>query len=230
MDKNPRQITRLRVNDQRILEKLVKELSISEEGVISFGTLAYEILEPVTPGESGSYVECNSAFINNTASVESQRVDAPDINISYINNGTQGHLLFTWSDSEGEKTFDLELSDEMHPLTTDNVKTFFGNQSIFGDGNIDIYDHLLTVSGKVNLSDTSATNFIFKKQSSVSIKVDSASDLSLIYKKSGTLQDTGLVDITLAGCKLIKENGTFKVITSDKTYLVTAVKDELTTI
>lgn len=59
-------------------------------------------------------------------------------------------------------------------LTDKNTQTLFGNQSIYGSGNIDLYEHLIQVKN----GDTLICNFVVISSSNV--KVDSVQDLRTV--------------------------------------------------
>lgn len=59
-------------------------------------------------------------------------------------------------------------------LTNVNTKTLFGNQSIYGSGNIDLYEHLIQVKN----GDTLICNFVVISSSNV--KVDSVQDFRTV--------------------------------------------------
>lgn len=69
-------------------------------------------------------------------------------------------------------------------LTDKNVKTFFGDKSIFGKGNIDLYKHHLTVNGY-------GYDFYGDFYSSKSLQCDSLADLKTILGNSFKLQMYG---------------------------------------
>lgn len=63
-------------------------------------------------------------------------------------------------------------------LTSKNVKTLFGNKSIVGSGNIDLYNHDITIKGSVS-SDVTYEVHVFKTSSN-NLKVDSLTDLKTL--------------------------------------------------
>ena len=79
-----------------------------------------------------------------------------------------------------------------HALNSDNVKTLFGNQSIAGSGNIDLYNHDITITGLV---DNFPISIEFNRCSSNNLVVDSINDLITFLgnefriSTSGYLQD-----------------------------------------
>lgn len=75
-------------------------------------------------------------------------------------------------------------------LTSNNVKTLFGNQSIVGTGNIDLYRHNLFISQGESGSYIKAYTTVY---SSSNLKVDSLTDLKTILDldKYKTVQASG---------------------------------------
>lgn len=63
-------------------------------------------------------------------------------------------------------------------LTADNVKTLFGNQSIIGSGNIDLFNHDITIKGSVS-SDATYEVHVFKTSSN-NLNVNSLTDLKTL--------------------------------------------------
>lgn len=79
-----------------------------------------------------------------------------------------------------------------HALNSDNVKTLFGNQSIVGSGNIDLYNHDIEITG---LFDDFPISIEFNRVSSKNLVVNSVNDLITLLGNefrisvSGYLQD-----------------------------------------
>lgn len=61
-----------------------------------------------------------------------------------------------------------------HALNSDNVKTLFGNQSILGSGNIDLYNHDIEITG---LDSGTPISIEFNRVSSKNLVVNSINDL-----------------------------------------------------
>ena len=61
-----------------------------------------------------------------------------------------------------------------YALTSDNVKTLFGNQSIIGSGNIDLYNHDIEITGMI---DSIPISIEFNRVSSKNLVVNSVNDL-----------------------------------------------------
>lgn len=71
-------------------------------------------------------------------------------------------------------------------LIADNVKTLFGEQSIIGQGNIDLYRHTLgIIKAKAEYADTEY-RMLITYYSSKNLKVDSLQDLTTLTKASST--------------------------------------------
>lgn len=70
-------------------------------------------------------------------------------------------------------------------LNQGNVKTLFGNQSIYGSGNIDIYKH------NISLTNTSNKNMSFQLISSNNLVVDSLTDLKTLTNEKETFAAFG---------------------------------------
>ena len=96
-------------------------------------------------------------------------------------------------------TFPTNVYGEHTVLTSKYVKTLFGNKSIVGSGNIDLYRH--------NIKFQSSTNIIvmFTVISSKNVIVDSLTDLKTLlgntfeYPVSGTAQGTPIMAINQTG-------------------------------
>lgn len=102
-----------------------------------------------------------------------------------------------------------------------SFKTLFGNQHIVGNGNIDIYEHDIVITG------TNLKAFL-TVYSSKNTKVDSLNDLKLLCGDKFTKSCTGYVDNTtvmaITELKLLKINGTDQLLTG------VTFEDTLTTI
>ena len=164
IDKNPKQITRLRVEDQKKLESISSRVSFypsdTEEGydqIIFDTSLDFE-------GE----VLCNDnlytygpyGIIFNTYDVDGE------IYRSGITYNTEGEeFIFTANEADGT-TYEARLSPnaaESQILTNTNVKTVFGN-SLYGGGNINLYKHYLDITAST--SDGKTDHFLGVIQSS----------------------------------------------------------------
>lgn len=207
MDKNPRQITRLRYLDARNLEKFVNSLTYeSDTNTFEIGTglfvdgKATFNSEIVSQNGGGLYLydnEGGNENVNIYADVSGQ--------VLYINYNNSDNI-------DLDVTVQIPLSHHSIVLTNANTKTLFGNQSLEGSGNIDLYNHIISI----DINSTILLN-IFVKASSSNVKVNSLNDLTTLLKaKENTIIEcnaynagqtyTRNVDIT----GLIYTNSTWK--------------------
>lgn len=84
-------------------------------------------------------------------------------------------------------------------VAQEQLKTIFGNQSLVGSGNIDLYQHIIHVYLE---TETLACNIWFVKISSSNLKVDSLTDLKTLLGNSFKYPVSGLVTV-------INESGAF---------------------
>ena len=92
-------------------------------------------------------------------------------------------------------------------LRQDNVKTLFGNQSIYGSGNIDLYKHNIMISDELSIGLTSIYCQII---SSSNININSLTNLQTILKDSELVCAFGYArvwsDATRSVCGISKTN------------------------
>ena len=96
--------------------------------------------------------------------------------ISILPNFDIGEIQFVYESIEDHTIVKLGTNESANILTSANTKTVFGNQSIYGSGNIDLYRHQL----KVRNSSGSVIYFVII--SSSNLKVDSLQDLTSVTK------------------------------------------------
>lgn len=96
-----------------------------------------------------------------------------EVYLSYLNDSINSILSLTY---DGQDTLSVSVEDKAF-ISEDNVKTLFGDQSIIGTGNIDLYKHELNFRGNNNTSTITLTYY-----SSNKLPVDSAQDLTTITK------------------------------------------------
>lgn len=105
--------------------------------------------------------------INKDYNIKLFHIDTPDyVYISNLNYSETDDYITT------EETGEFNIGSM---LTRDNLKTIFGNQSLVGSGNIDLYRHHITA----NVQDL---NIDFVYYSSNSLKIDSLQDLTKVTK------------------------------------------------
>lgn len=103
----------------------------------------------------------------------------------------QYELSFTHFDGQAiTATATLKMDGDCNILTNINVKTLFGNQSIYGSGNIDLYVHYLsfTINSKIYYGVVYSSN---------NLVVDSVQDLTTIMKSDGQILALGESDNAL---------------------------------
>lgn len=107
---------------------------------------------------------------------------------------------------DGETDY-LEVDEVLYK---DNVKTIFGNQSIIGKGNIDLYEHDIVITG------TNIAAYL-TCYSSKNTKIDSLTDLKTIcgntFTKSCTGAVSGVAVMAITESKLLKVDGTEQLLT-----------------
>lgn len=110
-------------------------------------------------------------------------------------------------------------------LTEDNVKRLFGDKSIVGTGNIDLYMHYLKV-------DDGHTTWFFQFISSNNLVVDSLQDLNTLIKptNNSNLFIPCVDDETNASGSLIHSTNVWKVIHNGVTSNIINVHDVVKTI
>lgn len=94
----------------------------------------------------------------------------PDNIQYYDDNGDQKMYLFPTKSGVSTYTF----------LTNANVKTLFGNKSIVGSGNIDLYVHSLTITFTPDTGGYDPLTVYAKIPSSNNLNIDSLTDLKTI--------------------------------------------------
>lgn len=216
MDYNPRQITQMRWRDVKELEKI---LFIS--GKFNFQN---EDLENVLADKLYSRIylalkKClkeqtrqgiivvdtifGGCFVGEIADDGTARLIRCDTELKIVDIALNG-----------ENALGITVTDETL-MSTDNVKTLFGDKSIIGTGNIDLYNHFLTVTASDN------TKLYINYPSSNNLECDSLQDLTKMTKaKNGTKIGFGNTYINYNGSIWQTANST----------AITAVSDVVTTL
>lgn len=108
-----------------------------------------------------------------------------------------GYIEYTNPTQHMTLNFPLTLAQGTADLLSSaNVKTLFGNQSIVGSGNIDLYRHNIKFTGT---SDTGTIRFVVI--SSKNIKVDSLTDLKTLLGNTFEYPATGIITNSSSGLK-----------------------------
>lgn len=227
---NPRQNTRMRWKDARELEKF-----IFLTGYFHFQT---EVLENVLEDELYGKLYRELQFcVDNTTSkgvlitdtysnalfIGTIFDDSTMQLINFCNNQADIIDINIANDNELNITKEKETF-----LSEDNVKTLFGNQSIIGQGNIDLYRHQL----ECEINEDSNT-FLFEIISSNNLKIDSLQDLTTVTKATNESNIKYLIldtSIWTVGY-LYYQGGLWYIIEANsKLYTVASINDVVTTI
>lgn len=175
-----------------ITEAQLAELQASTSNYIMFNNKKYTYVDEST--EEGYIKYSLLDYENNDAVI---KVISVTINtLSWVLNTKSG----------------IATKEDIHDTMEDptSFKTLFGNHSIVGNGNIDIYEHDIIISGE-NIK------AFLPVYSSKNTKVDSLNDLKLICGEKFTKSCTGYVDNTavmaITELKLLKINGTDQLLT-----------------
>lgn len=208
IDKNPRQITRLRVEDQAKLEKLASVTGFDEgDDTPQFDTLYVD----------GSLV-ANNLYLYET-------IDFPgSASLKYSEEDSE----FIFSNSETEFSAHLPLSHAEEEILTDkSVKTLFGNQSIVGSGNIDLYNHFIKITagtfswyGVIQSSNNLDTTGVGTKLQTL-LKCKANEKHYYYVFASDDVAETGVLYWT---------GSVFQIKTLSDNYNVTAVEDKVETV
>ena len=183
---NPRQNTRMR---WRVAKELEKFLFISEK----FNFQNEEAIENAS--QDKLYFKIVNEIIKDSKNVKSTPLIIFDevngnIYVGYVNDDSSAFATYTGSNNNsilefeyhGETdTLNIHLHDEIY-VTADYVKTLFGNQSIIGTGNIDLYRHDLIIYHNRTSYDDYAYKVYVTYYSSNPLKVDSVQDLTTLTK------------------------------------------------
>lgn len=179
---NGRQITQMRFRDTRELEKYT-----FLSGRFNFGT---EVLENASKDKEYAKLINIMKKANNTDNKPIILYDIPNQSLYIGNYSSTGMFLYqvvSANELEGidiayePKTDKMTINDYQEEiLSTDNVKTLFGTESIIGSGNIDLFIHFLTLTA----ADGSVLYINFP--SSNKLECDSLQDLTTMTKATKT--------------------------------------------
>lgn len=185
---NPRQNTRMKWRDAREIEKF-----IFLTGHFHFQT---EVLENVLEDElyGKLYKELQFCADNTTSNgvlITDTYSNALFIGTIFDDNTMQLINLYNNQadiiDIQIANDNELNITKETETfISEDNVKTLFGNQSIIGQGNIDLYRHQLTLTNTNNVS----VSYII--ESSNNLPIDSPQDFVTVTKADTDYTGHGL--------------------------------------
>lgn len=230
---NGRQITQMRFKDVRELEKF--------KFVSNGYDLQTERLEHVSQDKIWK------SLINILMETYNKPINIPlilydeareEIYLGYVEGVVYtGYSVYSNSISSVDITYNsdddiLEITyTNEEIMSTDNVKTLFGNQSIIGTGNIDLYRHDITIMSTLSITVYSSSN----------LKIDSVQDLTTVLKPyvglvlGGVWYDklNGNSEIAGYGALVYKSDNLWYMLlntTGSNNILVNSVTDVVTTI
>lgn len=178
---NPRQITQMRWRDVKELEKYLFltgkfnfETEVLEHASTDklYNKLVLEIKECYIKGTQKGVIVVDTI---NGGLFTGEIADDITARITSIGGNFIKVVDFTYELETDKLTID-SVDEEL--MSIDNVKTLFGNQSIVGTGNIDLYMHYLSLT-------TPSGNYYFKFISSNNLKVNSLQDLTTLINPTG---------------------------------------------
>lgn len=215
---NPRQNTRMRWRDERELEKFV---FIS--GNFNFqNEEGYEKASTTYP-----YNKIISVIKKNNNKGTKQPIILYDTTGSDVFVGVVKGIYITCyylSEITTPALFELQYNEEEDILycnitldsmiTEDNLKTIFGNQSLIGTGNIDLYRHQLTLTFLKPETETN-TRIQFEVYSSNKLVVDSLQDLTNLLKPNN--------NSSFIGFSLDESNQLYLIVYEDSIWKVSEI-------
>lgn len=145
---------------------------------------------------------------------------------------------FYFESKNGETSAQLELPsnvDFLNILTDQNTKTFFGNQSILGIGNIDLYKHYLNITAKSPGNTSSSCYICIYSSSNINCTSSTGATQKLkdLLKISGTAEryyDSGMTGGGESACILYWSGQVLQVSVDTENYTITAIEDTVETI
>lgn len=222
IDKNPRQITRLRVEDQKKLEKIAGDSEFLNDSLPHRLTTALEIVS-----ERGFGLENSDAIFWMSNDYNDITIGSNADGELVIDNGFDTyHLPYDSNPDREGITADI--------VTSDKLKTLFGNQSIYGNGNIDLYKHYLKITGT---GDGGTSSFYILVQSSSNVDCSSTTGatqkLKDLLKVSGTQPihyEYGVTIDATATCQLVWTGSLLVVNYNTVNYNITKIEDRVETL
>lgn len=145
--------------------------------------------------------------VNGTATID-------EVNISTEKSDTTQDVTFkNTHSSSGNAVLSIPLGQEVNILHDKNTKQIFGKYSLFGDGNIDLFEHFI----KVKSGNTLICNFVIL--SSVNTPIDSVQDFRTVMNENTFHLPIGVtahIDSTPTTLKLV--DGSTETTLLDKTW------------
>lgn len=160
------------------------------------GTIDADTLNGLLSGSNGIVIAKNAAGdkvevkIPNEITISNSqgmaRLSPQTISLFY-NPDNVGFLI----DGLADGMYKIRGSEQQWYLHQGNVKTLFGNRSIYGSGNIDLYNHNLVITATA--TNVSALKALITFTSSSGTKIDSLTDLYTACSKFGEISASGYV-------------------------------------
>lgn len=116
----------------------------------------------------------------------------------------------TRADENNNPVMDLDITNEQY-LASDNIKTLFGNKSIYGAGNIDLYRHNLVINGTIRKEYISSNNLVADSIQDLTTLTKAVNGTTIIIDKDTTMVYSGGV---------WKVNGTNVTSVADTVYTI----------
>lgn len=157
-------------------------------------------------------------FFNETTSTEANIWVADDgALVLDVREGIEEFTFGTFNPAEGSAVVRVQ-----------NLKTLFGNQSLVGEGNIDLYEHHLKLKG-------SSYSLVLVKESSNNLKCDSIQDLRTLLKTGSDFQYYPIVYSRQTGASTAEANAGYLKISNNVCQITTdcsgvALVDNITTV
>lgn len=225
IDKNPRQITRLRVEDQVKLEKLASSTSFDANDILQIDSNLRVAGNVETLGlsiwESG---QNEQAFLEYQYDSDNFRL------INYNTNATTNIPL------ADNAELSVVTNETIPDYLNMNLKTLFGNQSLVGSGNIDLYKHYLEISAEPSEGGTGAQcNILIQSSSNVdcSSATGATQKLKDLLKISGTsyrVYESGVASSGAISCALVWTGTTLQVNVGGTPYVIKSIVDVVETV
>lgn len=192
-DYNPRQITQMRWENAKTLEHLIfKAYEIEFDGTdvkLSESLEARQLVKHIKYCYDNQVPLIIYEYANDRVFIATSFGSATEVFLNYLNNNINDILRLKY---DGQDTLSISVEEEVF-LSEDNVKTLFGNQSIIGTGNIDLYRHELVIKKEARADTEPKYEVYLTYYSSSSLKVDSVQDLTTLIKPSDGKKLFGIV-------------------------------------
>nr|DAH14338.1 MAG TPA: hypothetical protein [Caudoviricetes sp.] len=156
----------------------------------------------------------------------------------WLDMGDSGYFYIQTQTDNSDDYIEFHISPgdgTIHGLTDNNTKTLFGNQSIYGSGNIDLYKHYLLIKAKSPSNTTYSCFIAIYSSSNVNCSSSSGATQKLknLLKISGTSQryyDTGMTSGAESACILYWSGQVLEVMIDTESCTITSIEDSVETI